>query len=191
MNWWESANGDSLVNYKGHNRNYGFNTSLNPRERLGLEFAYNYNDYQQNAFICFNDSDKSLPVVANAGSCLANGYDDMGNNTSLTYGTYLSHTHFGQASVRFKPIPRVTVLVGYSITSVSGDTPQFNALQPLGSLDYQYQQPLGNIAVDLGHHLAAIGGWNYYQYGEGSFIGPTSARNFHANNVTGSLRWAF
>ena len=33
--------------------------------------------------------------------------------------------------------------------------------------------------------------WNYYQYGEGSFVGPTSPRYFHANNATFSLRWAF
>jgi hypothetical protein len=190
MNLWNSSNGDSLVNYSGHNRNYGFNASFNPRERVGFELAYNFNDYQQNALICFNDSNTSLPVVANAGSCLANGYNDDGNPL-LTNGTYLNHTHYGQTSILFKPIPRVTTQIGYSITSVSGNTPQFNLLQPLGSLDYNYQQPLANVAVDVGHHLTAIAGWNYYQYGEGSFVGPTDPRYFHANNATISLRWAF
>jgi hypothetical protein len=34
-------------------------------------------------------------------------------------------------------------------------------------------------------------GWNYYQYGEGSFAGPTSPRNFHANILTLALRYEF
>jgi hypothetical protein len=46
---------------------------------------------------------------------------------------------------------RVTANVGYSITSVDGSTPQFNILQPLGSLLYKYQQPVANLSADLGH----------------------------------------
>jgi hypothetical protein len=190
INLWEASNGNALIDYRGHNRNYGFTANLTPRERLGFDFAYNYNDYAQNAFICFNDSDTSLPVVANAGSCTANGYNDS-KNPLLTYGNYTSNTHYGMGSVTLKPHTRVTMQVGYSITSVGGQTPQFNALQPFGSLQYNYYQPLANVAVDIGHNLTAKAGWNYYQYGEGSFVGPTDPRYFHANNATFSLRWAF
>jgi hypothetical protein len=190
VNLWGASNGDALVDYRGHNRNYGFTANLSPRERLGFDFAYNYNDYAQNAFICFNDSNTSLPVVANAGSCTANGYNDS-KNPLLTNGYYTSNTNYGMASVMFKPQTRVTAQVGYSVTSTDGQTPQFNSLQPLGSLQYNYYQPLANIAVDIGHNLTAKAGWNYYQYGEGSFVGPTSPRYFHANNATFSLRWAF
>ena len=190
INLWEASNGDALTDYRGHNRNYGFTANLTPRERFGFDFAYNYNDSMQNAFICFNDSDTSLPVVANAGSCTANGYNDS-KNPLLTDGRYTSNTHYGMASVMFKLHTRVTAQVGYGITSTDGQTPQFNTLQPLGSLQYTYYQPLANIAVDIGHNLTAKAGWNYYQYGEGSFVGPTSPRYFHANNATFSLRWAF
>ena len=190
INLWDASNGDALTNYRGHNRNYGFTANITPRERLGFDFAYNYNDSMQNAFICFNDSDTSLPVVANAGSCTANGYNDT-KNPLLTDGRYTNSTHYGMASVTFKPHTRVTAQVGYGITSVRGQTPQFNALQPLGSLQYNYHQPLANVAVDIGHNLTAKAGWNYYQYGEGSFVGPTNPRYFHANNATFSLRWAF
>ena len=41
--------------------------------------------------------------------------------------------------------------VGYSITSVDGNVPQFNVLQPLGSLQCKYQQPVANLSVDIGH----------------------------------------
>ena len=190
INLWEASNGNALTDYRGHNRNYGFTANLTPRERFGFDFAYNYNDSMQNAFICFNDSDTSLPVVANAGSCTANGYNDS-KNPLLTNGIYTSNTHYGMASVMFKPQTRVTAQVGYGVTRTDGQTPQFNVLQPLGSLQYNYYQPLANIAVDLGHNVTAKAGWNYYQYGEGSFVGPTNPRYFHANNATFSLRWAF
>jgi len=190
VNLWEASNGNSLIDYRGHNRNYGLTANLTPRERFGFDFAYNYNDTMQSAFICFNDSDTTLPVVANAGSCTTNGYNDT-KNPLLTDGLYTSGTHYGMASVMFKPETRVTAQVGYSITSTDGQTPEFNSLQPLGSLQYNYHQPLANIAIDIGHNLTAKGGWNYYQYGEGSFVGPTSPRYFHANNATFSLRWAF
>jgi hypothetical protein len=190
INLWDASNGDALIDYRGHNRNYGFTANLTPRERFGFDFAYNYNDTMQNALICINDSDTSLPVVANAGSCTANGYNDT-KNPLLTDGRYTNSTHYGMASVMFKPHARATVQVGYSITSTDGQTPQFNTLQPLGSLQYNYYQPLANIAVDIGHNLTAKAGWNYYQYGEGSFVGPTNPRYFHANNATFSLRWAF
>jgi hypothetical protein len=101
----------------------------------------------------------SLPVVANAGSCTTNGYNDT-KNPLLTDGRYTNSTHYGMASVMFKPHTRVTAQVGYGITSVSGQTPQFDTLQPLGSLEYDYYQPLANVAVDIGHNLTAKAGWN-------------------------------
>ena len=120
-------------------------------------FPYNYNDYAQNALVCFSDSDTSLPVVANAGSRTANGYNDT-KNPLLTDGRYTNSTYYGMASVMFKPHTRVTAQVGYGITSVGGQTPQFNALQSLGSLQYDYHQPLANVAVDIGHNLTAKAG---------------------------------
>jgi hypothetical protein len=94
-------------------------------------------------------------------------------------------------AVVFRPIHRLTAQLGYSIISVDGSTPQFNSLQPFGSLQYNYNQPLANLAIDIGHNVTAQAGWTYYQYGEGSFVGPTAPRYFHANNVTLALRWAF
>jgi hypothetical protein len=190
INLWGASNGDALTDYRAHNRNYGFTANLTPRERFGFDFAYNYNDTQQNALICFNDSDTSLSVVANAGNCTVNGYNDS-KNPLLTNGYYTSNTHYGMGSVMFKPHAHITTQVGYSITSVGGQTPQFNALQPFGSLQYNYHQPLANVSVDMGHNLTARMGWNYYQYREKSFVGPTDPRYFHANNATFSLRWAF
>jgi len=190
LNILQDANADALTQYVGHNRNYGLTASLTPRERFGVDLAYNYNDVIQNALICFNDTPPTgviLPFVANAASCAAN--DPA--NPLLANSYYTNHTHFGMVAIRFKPVKRVTANVGYSVNHVDGSTPQFNILQPLGSLQYQYLQPVASLSVDLGHNVAYNTGWNYYQYNEGSFVGPTAPRYFHANSLTYSLRYAF
>lgn len=189
LNLLQDSNGDSQTDYRSHFRNYGFTVSVSPRERLSADLAYNYSDILQNALICFNDTPPAgvvLPIVTNATACT----DDPGNPLR-TDSYYESGTHFGMGSVMVRPLKRLTTRVGYSITSVNGKTPQFNILQPLGSLSYNYHQPLASMSVDLGHNLAWNAGWNYYQYKEKSFVGPTDPRYFHANTATLSLRWEF
>lgn len=190
INILQDANDDSATNYVGHNRNYGFTASLAPRERFGLDLAYNYNDVIQNALICFNDTPPAgivLPFVANAASCAVN--DPA--NPLLANSFYTNHTNFGMGAVRFIPVKKVTANLGFSITSVDGSIPQFNILQPLGSSQYMYYQPVARVSVDLGHRLTWNNGWNYYQYNEGSFVGPTAPRYFHANSLTESVGYAF
>jgi len=192
VNILQQSNDDAQVQYAGHNQNYGVTASLAPRERFGMDLAYNFNSVVQNALICFNDTPPAgvdLPFVTNANNngCAGN---DTANNL-MAYSYYTNHTNFGMAAVRFKPLKRVTANIGYSITSVDASAPQFNILQPLGSLQYTYQQPVANLSVDIGHKLAYNMGWNYYQYGEGSFVGPTAPRYFHANSLTESLRYTF
>jgi hypothetical protein len=192
VNILQQSNDDAQVQYLGHNQNYGLTASLAPRERFGLDLAYNFNSVTQNALICFNDTPPpgvTLPFVANANNNNCAGNDTANNLMASSY--YTNHTNFGMAAVRFKPVKRVTANIGYSITSVDGSAPQFNILQPLGSLQYTYQQPLANLSVDIGRKLAYNMGWNYYQYGEGSFVGPTAPRYFHANSLTESLRYTF
>jgi hypothetical protein len=192
VNILQQSNADIQTQYVGHNQNYGLTASLAPRERFGLDLAYNFNSVIQNALICFNDTPPAgvtLPFVTGANNNNCAGNDTANNLMANSY--YTNHTHFGMAAIRFKPEKRVTANVGYSITSVDGSVPQFNILQPLGSLQYKYQQPVANLSVDLGHRLAFNMGWNYYQYAEGSFVGPTAPRYFHANSVTESLRYTF
>jgi len=188
----QESNDDSQTQYLGHNQNYGLTASLAPRERFGLDLAYNFNSVIQNAIICFNDTPPTgviLPFVANADNNNCGGNDTANNLMANSY--YTNHTNFGVATVRFKPAKRVQANIGYSISSVDGSVPQFNILQPLGTVQYKYQQPVANLSVDIGHKLAYNIGWNYYQYGEGSFVGPTAPRYFHANSLTESLRYSF
>ncbi len=190
MNLLSQSNDDTAVTFHGHSNNFGFNAGLNPQRRVGADLAYNYLGFQQNAIICFNDTPPTgviLPVVTNAASCAAL---DSGNPL-LTSGFYESKTHYGMTALTLKPVPRVTTRLGYSITSVGGSTPQFNILQPQGALANTFHQPIADVNVDIAHDLAWRLGWNYYQYGESDFAGPTQSRYFHANDVTVALKYAF
>lgn len=190
----QESNADPQTQYLGHNQNYGLTVSLAPRERFGLDVAYNFNSVIQNAIICFNDTPPAgvlLPFVANANGITSFCALNDSGNPLLANSYYTNHTNFGMAAIRFRPAKRVLANVGYSITSVDGSVPQFNILQPLGTVQYNYQQPVANLSVDIGHKLAYNMGWNYYQYGEGSFVGPTAPRYFHANSLTESLRYSF
>jgi len=192
INILQLSNADAQTQYVGHNQNYGVTASLAPRERFGLDLAYNFNSVIQNAIICFNDTPPIgviLPFVANAADNNCAGNDTSNNLMANSYFT--NHTNFGMATVRFKPAKRVLANIGYSISSVDGSVPQFNILQPLGTVQYKYQQPVANLSVDIGHKLAYNMSWNYYQYGEGSFVGPTTPRYFHANSLTEFLRYSF
>ncbi len=190
INILEDSNGNSFTNYIGHNRNYGVTASLAPREHFGVDLAYNYNDVIQNALICFADTPPTgvaLPFVTGATSCAAN----EPTNPLLANSFYTNHTSFGTATARFQ-FDRITTLnVGGSFTNVDGSVPQFNILQPQGSAQYTYYQPVVYLSVNLGHKLGWNTGWNYYQYNEGSFVGPTAPRYFHANTLTESLRYSF
>jgi hypothetical protein len=192
INILQQSNADAQTQFVGHNQNYGLTASLAPRERIGLDLAYNFNSVIQNALICFNDTPPAgviLPFLASAMNNNCAGNDTANNLMANSY--YTNHTNFGMATIRFKPTKRATLNVGYSMTSVDGNVPQFNVLQPLGSLQHKYQQPVANLSIDIGHKLAYNTSWNYYQYGEGSFVGPTAPRYFHANALTESLRYAF
>jgi hypothetical protein len=192
INILQQSNADAQTQYVGHNQNYGLTASLTPRAHFSLDFAYNYNSVIQNALICFSDTPPAgvtLPFVTNAlnNNCAGN---DTANNL-MANSFYTNHTNFGMTTVRFRFDKRTTVNLGGSITNVDGSIPQFNILQPQGSAQYRYYQPVGSLSVDLGHKLAWNTGWNYNQYNEGSFVGPTAPRYFHSNSVTESLRYAF
>ena len=177
----EQRNNTSDIDYRMHNRNFGFNAVIAPNERFSFDIAYNYSAYLQNSNICY------ISTVVAAGSVTCT-FDD---SLLEVLGNYSNHTHFGEFSVMLKPVQRVTARLGYSITDVNGSTLILDPLQPLGPLASRFQQPLGAVDVEIAKNFTWHAGWNYYQYGEGSFVGPTAPRYFHANLATFSLKYAF
>lgn len=188
MNIWESRNGESDTQFKQHYRNVGFVATLLPRERVGFDVSYNYTNALQQALICFNDT--FVPVGTIVNGCPTFDSSDN-NNPNQILSTYVNHTHYFLADLMVKPVKRVTAKIGYGLTSTNGTTTLLNPLQPLGPLDFTYHQPLAELSYDLAKYWSVNAYWNYDQYNEGSFIGPTSPRYFHDNRTMLSLKYAF
>ena len=143
--------------------------------------AYNFDAIQQNNILCFEGSlipPGSIPC--------------LGDNTLMqTLAVYQTHTQYGYFALTLNPIERVAVRLGYNIVDNQGSTTSLNTLLPLGPLASTYQTPLAAVDFLVHKNVTFKAGWNYYQYNENSFVGPTAPRYFRANNTTLALRYAF
>ena len=177
----QGKNNVSDINYNQHNYSTVLNAMINPNKYWGLEVAYNFDAIQQNMFLCF------------AGTMTPADTTTCPEDPSLmqTYGFYHTHTQFGYFALTLTPIQRVTLHLGYTMVDNQGNTTSLNTLQPLGPLSSTYQSPLAALEVGVHKDVTFKAAWNYYQYGEGSFVGPTAPRYFHANNTMLALRYAF
>lgn len=183
---YEARNGITEISFNSHNRNFGVAATLARSDRMGLEFAYNYNNAASNAFICFQ-SLGSVPI--NTFGCAA---DTEGGAPFEIYQTYTNQDHFGTATLLLKPVKRLSTNLGYSIVSSNGSATFLNPLQPYGSLKSNFHRPLADVEFEFAPGWTALARWNYYEYLEKTlFFGPTAPRNFHANLTTVSLRYAF
>lgn len=108
-----------------------------------------------------------------------------------TPAVYETHTQYGYFALLLTPIQRVTLRLGYNIVDNQGTTTSFNTLLPLGPLASTYQTPLAAVDVLVHKNVTFKAAWNYYQYAENDFVGPTARRYFHANNATLALRYSF
>src|SRR6516225_4577843 len=177
----QGKNNAADINYNQHNYVAMASATITPNKHWGLDLAYNFDAIQQNIILCFEGSvvpPGSIPCVG---------------DTSLmqTYALYQTHTQYGYFALTLTPVQRVTVRLGYNIVDNQGNTTSFNTLLPLGPLQSTYQTPLAAVDVLVHKNVTFKAGWNYYQYAEDSFVGPTAPRYFHANNTTLALRYAF
>jgi hypothetical protein len=177
----QSKNPAGDISFNQHNYNVVLNATITPNTRWGIDLAYNFNALQQNIFLCFEGA------VVPPGSTTCIGDDTL----MQTYGFYNTHTQYGYFAFTLTPIERVTMRLGYNIVDNQGNTTSLNTLLPLGPLSSTYQSPLAAVDVNVYKGVTFKAGWNYYQYNEGSFVGPTAPRYFHANNTTLALKYAF
>jgi hypothetical protein len=177
----KASNNTPGINLGQHNYTTMVNATIMPNKKWGIDLAYNFDAIQQDLFLCFQDS------TPPAGSTTCAGDSSL----LQTFGVYQTHTQYGYIALTLSPLERVNMRVGYSMVDNQGNTTDFNALLPLGPLSSTYQTPLATVDVKLYKNVSFKGGWNYYQYGEGSFVGPTAPRYFHANNTTLAVQYAF
>ncbi len=176
-----STNNDSDLAYNQHNYTAMFTATITPNAHWGLDLAYNFDAIQQNMNICFTGS------VIPPGS-----FTCIGDDTLMeVLDVYQTHTQYGYFALTLTPIERLTMRLGYNVVDNQGTTTSLNALLPLGPLSSIYQSPLAAVDFKVHKDVTFKAAWNYYQYGEGSFVGPTAPRYFHANNTTLALQYAF
>ncbi len=175
----ESRNTTADIGNFQHNRSYAFNGTLAPPEgRWGVDLSYDYNDIFSQTNICFVAT-PTPPGSITCGTPFLNGislYNELAHNGSFAF--YV------------KPVKRVNLGAGYTVTSTTGSTLILNPNAPTGPLSYNYHLPLATLAVELSKNLTYKTGWNDYDYHEKSGPGPTLPRNFHGNVFTLSLRYA-
>lgn len=184
LNIREFRNNVPGIDYLGHNRNYSVSAVLNPRDWIGFDLSYNYNNVKSDIDICF----VATPNLAPPGPV------PCGTPFLSATSFYDSVQNFGTANVMIKPIKRVTTYFGYTITSVDGTSLILNPVQPVGSLRFNYTTPMAAIVVDITKHITWRGAWNYYDYNEKgeSIPDPTLVpRNFHSNNGVLAVRYTF
>lgn len=168
------------INFNFHNYHVAFNGTVTPNKLFSVDVIYSFDAIQQNIIECFPGT---YPL--NSTQC----FD--GSGFLQTNGFYATHTQFGSFAVTTRPIKRLGVRVGYSIVNNDGNTTQFNLLQPLGPLASRYQMPLAGFDYNVYHNVTFRAGWTYQNYNENSFVGPTAPRNFHANETTLAVHYAF
>ncbi len=188
MNIWEARNDQVDVEAKQHYRNIGASALLFPNERFSLELNYNYTDALQNALICYNGTFVASGTIVNG--CPT--FDPVANNNpNQIYSTYINNTNYGSFLLVFSPAKRFSARAGYGVISTDGSTTILNPLQPFGPLQSRYQQPLASLSYEVWKGISAIVDWNYDQYKEDSFVGPTLSRYFHDNRTVLAVRYAF
>jgi hypothetical protein len=175
----EGRNNTSDVGHLEHNRSYAFTAAVTPNDKFSLDLDYDYNDVFSRTNICFVTTPSPPVAISCGGTPFASG---------LSF--YTENAHSGGGGLQFRPIPRVSTGVGYTITSSVGSTLILNPNAPTGPLSYNYHLPQATIAIDLTKHLTYRTGWNLYDYHEKSNPGPTAPRNFRGNVFTLSMRYS-
>jgi hypothetical protein len=197
------------VNDLEHDRAFSASTMLMPKPSLALSFGYNYWDVFMRANICFNYSvtytnpappPSTLPVLTSppgVGTFPCNIPNASVGAAGLeTWSNYASTDHFAHADVMWKPVKRVTAVLGYGGSFVRGNTTFLNQLSPSGTIDYNYQMPYGSLMFDLGKGLSYKTTWNYYGFNQTGVTSPFGLaalplQDFNGSNVMFSFRYAF
>jgi hypothetical protein len=175
----ENRNDTADIGNLQHNRSYAFNTVIAPPEgNWGLDLSYDYNDIFSRTNICF----VATPTPAGSLSC--------GTPFLSGLSVYTELSNIAGGSLYWKPVRRVNVGVGYTLTSSTGTTLILNPNAPTGPLSFNYHLPMASLAVQLSKNLTYKTGWNYYDYNEKSNPGPTLPRDFRGNAFTLSLRYS-
>jgi hypothetical protein len=190
---WEGRNNIVQTNDLQHNRAYGIGAILQPTERLGMEIGYDYNDVFSQVLICY---------VSIVGGQAPPGVAACPNVPGLVQqlSTYHQNSNYGYFDFTYTPQQRVTLRFGANLTGTGGSELRLDpqALIPSavdGTLNSVWYHPFGGVDYRFSKNWTGRAYWDYYGYHEDPTFGAVqdifAPRNFRANLVTLSLRYAF
>lgn len=185
----EGQNPVTNINGSQHNRNAGFSASLTPSEKFSAQLGYNYNDIYSRLLVCFT-SDFAQP-----GLPACPGVSGLVQQVS----PYDSKVNTGFVDLLWTLAYRFSFEVGANLSGVQGSQLNVNPLSPIalgpnGPLNSTWYQPYGSVSYRFAKQWTARARWDYYGYHEdsdGSYQDLYAPRNFHANLITLSVRFAF
>ncbi len=183
---WEGRNNVFDVTNLQHNRVYGFSATAQPNEKVGFELGYDYNDVFSQILVCFTSS----AVVTGPNSVSCTGIPGLIQQLSI----YTNKSNFGYFDASWTPVRRLTARLGANVTGTSGSVLIISPNAPSGPLDSRYYQPFGGLDYHFAKGWTGKAYWGYYGYHEDEsnvvqdLLAP---RNFRANLVTLSVRYAF
>ncbi|MGZ4787017.1 MAG: hypothetical protein ACXVZX_00760 [Terriglobales bacterium] len=191
VNWWEARNGEIDTQFKQHYRNAGFVFSMFPNNRVTLDLSYNFSDSLQDTYICYNGTFVAPGTTVNGCPTFDPANPSNNPNPNWIYSKYVNNTHYFSGTVLLRPWKRLAANLGYGLVRTDGNATILNPLQPLGPLQFSYQQPLASLSYEVVKDWSLNAYWNYDQYNEESFTGPTAPRYFHDNRTVLSVKYAF
>jgi len=185
LNIYEARDNVSQINHLEHTRNYGLSATIAPQERWSIEAGYNYTGIFSQTNICYIFG--SGPPPAGVPPCPI-----VGSPVSLEgISIYNNKLNYGYGDVMLKPVPRVTMRLGYSIDSVTGNTLILNPNATPGPLNFNFHRPIASVDFELAKGVVARGAWNFYDYDEKDAGDPTGPRSFRGNLGTISIVYSF
>jgi hypothetical protein len=180
-----NSNNVQTVEHFAHNQDFSISAAINPSEKWSIDLGYAYDSVYSRTDECFTSSAPGAGSVPSPTVCQQAGLPLQVN------GFYNQPAQSGNIGFVLTPSKRLHATAGYRISSVNGQAPPINIRQVPGSLQSQYRTPYGGLTFDLAQNWSWKGDYNYYGYGEGAPNAPTLPRNFHANILTLSVRYAF
>lgn len=193
----EGRNNVFEVNDLQHDRSYGISALIQPNEKFALELGYDYDDVFSQVLICYISS-VTINKKAIPGPGIGVCPDVAGLVQQLS--TYTNKSNYGYFDFSFTPVHRLTARLGANLTGTSGTELRLDpqALIPnavSGPLNSKWLHPFGGLDYHFAKNWTGRAYWDYYGYHEDPTVGAVqdilAPRNFRANLVTLSLRYAF
>jgi len=186
---WYGQNDVPGINNLMHNNSVGVAAQFLPNEKISVDLGYNYNDISTSLLVCFTASGSlpGLPACPDVSGLVQEN------------SPYSSKVNTGLIDFSWTPIRRLTLHGGGNLTGVSGSQLNLTPTNPIptnvdGSLNSTWYEPYGGFDYHIANHWTGKAFWSFYSYHEDATVAYQdvySPRNFHANNVTLSVRYAF